>query len=108
MATGQSQESVLSGIRTLLKGVYGGRLAGLRLYGSRARGDAASDSDYDILIVLEDPVTPREERRRIGEGIYGLCQEYDAVILCHVLSRSRFEREASPFLLNIRKESVAV
>src|SRR3989304_2886407 len=38
------------------------------LYGSRARGDAAPDSDYDLLIVTNGPATLEQEdllRRRI-------------------------------------------
>jgi uncharacterized protein len=33
---------------------YGDRLAGIYLFGSRARGDHKSDSDYDVAVVLSD------------------------------------------------------
>lgn len=36
---------------------YGARLAGIYLFGSRARGDHKNDSDYDIAVVLEDEDT---------------------------------------------------
>lgn len=36
---------------------YGDRLAGIYLFGSRARGDHKSDSDYDIAVVLNDDGT---------------------------------------------------
>jgi hypothetical protein len=44
-------------LKKLKKGllqIYGDQVAGIMLYGSRARGDARSDSDIDILIVLKD------------------------------------------------------
>lgn len=33
---------------------YGGRLAGLYLFGSRARGDHTPESDFDVAVVLAD------------------------------------------------------
>lgn len=35
------------------KDAFGGRLIGLLLYGSWVRGDAASDSDIDVMVVLD-------------------------------------------------------
>lgn len=34
--------------------IYGDRLKGLYLYGSYARGEARSDSDIDVMIVLNN------------------------------------------------------
>lgn len=31
------------------------------LYGSRARGDAAPESDYDLLVLVDHPITLKEE-----------------------------------------------
>lgn len=44
---------------------YGTRLAGIYLFGSRARGDHRADSDYDVAVVLsdEDAVLWREVNR---------------------------------------------
>lgn len=36
------------------------------LFGSRARGDYTSDSDYDFLIVVENPVSLSEKRKIIS------------------------------------------
>lgn len=33
------------------------------VYGSRARGDAAEDSDYDLLALVEGPVSMNREER---------------------------------------------
>ncbi|MBI4906368.1 MAG: nucleotidyltransferase domain-containing protein [Acidobacteria bacterium] len=45
---------MLSDLRRGLSDLYGDRLVQLILFGSRARGDARPDSDYDILLVFRD------------------------------------------------------
>ena len=40
-----------------------GRVAGMTLFGSRARGDAAEDSDYDVAVFVRD----FSDDRRIGD-----------------------------------------
>ena len=37
-----------------VENAYGHRLAGVFLYGSRARGEHRADSDYDVGVVLDD------------------------------------------------------
>lgn len=36
------------------------------LFGSRARGDAGKDSDYDVLLVVPDDASPERRRSRLG------------------------------------------
>jgi hypothetical protein len=36
------------------------------LFGSRARGDAGADSDYDLLVVVPDDASPERRRSRLG------------------------------------------
>lgn len=36
------------------------------LFGSRARGDAAPDSDYDLLLVVSDDAPPEHMRSRLA------------------------------------------
>ncbi len=42
--------------------VAGDRVERIILFGSRARGDAHPDSDYDLLVVTSDEMTRKEER----------------------------------------------
>ena len=37
-----------------------GRVAGMTLFGSRARGDAENDSDYDVAVFVRDSADGRE------------------------------------------------
>lgn len=60
------------------------------LFGSRARGDSKSDSDWDFLIVLKKDVS-REEKREIAHKIRKRLAEL--YIPCDVIVKSKEEAE---------------
>src|SRR3954451_14925884 len=47
-------DPILKRFRATLDEIYGDRLERVVLFGSRARGDAGEDSDYDIAVFLKD------------------------------------------------------
>jgi len=47
----------------------GERIRRVILYGSRAQGSATEDSDFDLLVVEKDPVSKREEMRRLRQAL---------------------------------------
>jgi uncharacterized protein len=49
-----SDDPILKHFRATLAEIYGQRLERVVLYGSRARGDAREDSDYDVAVFLRD------------------------------------------------------
>jgi len=52
------------------------------LFGSRARGEAGPESDYDLLVVVRERVGPgREMERRANAALAGLDVPIDVVIL---------------------------
>jgi predicted nucleotidyltransferase len=57
-------QASLEEYRRLLDTEFGVRLQSLRLFGSRARGDADVDSDADVLVVV-DGLTEAERARAI-------------------------------------------
>jgi predicted nucleotidyltransferase len=61
----QMNDPVLSKFRNALKNIYGERLQRVMLFGSRARGDAEPDSDYDLAIFLKDMPDRWEEFDRL-------------------------------------------
>ena len=77
------------------------------VYGSRARGDAADDSDYDLL-VLVDPPADMAMHERLISSISPL-EEDGAVLTLTVHNRrlwdSRLYR-AMPFRENVDREGV--
>jgi len=78
------------------------------LYGSRARGDAASDSDYDLLVLVDQPVDG-ELRERLISGIYPVELETGAVLTLIAYSRGQWNSalyKAMPFRQNVEREGV--
>jgi predicted nucleotidyltransferase len=78
------------------------------LFGSRARGDALADSDFDTCIVL--PQRNRRVERGIREIAWEIGFERERVLTTIVLSEEEFEAgpmSASTLVANIRREGRA-
>ncbi len=60
-------DPVLARFRALLDRAYGARLDRVVLFGSRARGDARPDSDYDVAVFLTEPESFWTESGRLAE-----------------------------------------
>ena len=60
-------DRVILKFRAALEEVYGQRIDRLVLFGSRARGDARPDSDYDIAVFLHDLADRDGEVRRLAD-----------------------------------------
>lgn len=60
------RDPVLVRFRAALDAAYGVRLERVVLFGSRARGDAQPDSDYDVAVFLEEPESLWQESGRLA------------------------------------------
>ena len=80
----------------------------LILFGSRARGDARPDSDYDVMVVLRGPVDPNVEIFRISETVSAVCLEHDVLITCVHVADNEMSADSSALFENVRREGVAV
>jgi uncharacterized protein len=73
--TSIKDDPTLARFRAALAEVYGARLERIVLYGSRARGDARPDSDYDVAVFLRDMDDRGRELYRLAdvgtEVLYG-------------------------------------
>lgn len=62
------------------------------LFGSRARGDARSDSDVDLLVVETEPFSPQRSRRKEAARLYMALRELAISKDILLYSRDEFER----------------
>ena len=68
-----------------------GRIRRVLLYGSRARGTATSESDFDLLVIETDPVSKREEMRRLREAV----ADFSVPVDVWVMGETEFEETKS-------------
>jgi len=101
-------KAILDEFHTGLEQIYGPRLAKLVLFGSRARNDARPDSDIDVMVVLRGPVNSGEEIRRVSRFRADLCLKHDVVISCIYVSEKEYADQATPLMINVRREGVPV
>jgi predicted nucleotidyltransferase len=104
----QEERGILIRCRDVIKEID--TQAELILYGSRARGDAAHDSDYDLLIVSDGPATLAREdtfRRRL----YSIELDTGAVLTVILVNRDDWNSalyDTMPFYRNIKREGVVL
>ena len=84
--------------------------AGLILYGSRARGDAQEDSDYDLLVLVDREVDMDLERA-VVDRLVPLEVQTGKVLTMLIYSRSQWDSalyRAMPLHKNVTREGVAI
>jgi predicted nucleotidyltransferase len=99
---------ILETLRQEFSQTLGDQLEGVLLFGSRARGEERPDSDVDVLVVVRGEFDYSDLIKRTSSIVSALSLQYDVVISRAFVSKDRFEREQSPFLLNVRREGVAI
>ena len=78
--TSTANPAVLAKFRTALDALYGDRIERVVLYGSRARGDARPDSDYDVAVFLKDLTDRWAEAEKIAFATSEILMETGEVI----------------------------
>ncbi len=105
MSRPPADEPVLKRFRAALDALYGDRIERVVLFGSRARGDAHDDSDYDIAVFLRDLTDRWQEVARIVPIVTDILYE-DAAFIHAMLYRAGAYRERTPLMGEIRREGV--
>ena len=98
-------DPVLLRFRAALDVLYGSKIERVVLFGSRARGDARPDSDYDIAVFLKDFHDRWSEVDRLVPLATDILYEDGAFI--HAMPyREGAYRERTPLMHEIRREGV--
>jgi len=106
METNATLAELLKALRRTLEELYGERLHAVILYGSHARGEAADDSDVDVMVVLDGPVDPWEEIARMAERVYEMQLAFEKLISTYPVSLETYQTSALPVLVNARREGI--
>ena len=105
MATTPIHDPVLARFRAALNAMYGNQIERVVLFGSRARGDAGPDSDYDVAVFLRDMSDRFAELYRLADlstDILGDTGEF-----VHAMPyRAGAYDERTPLMREIRREGV--
>ena len=101
-----SESKILKQIKKIVKAKAPS--AKIYLYGSRSRGTAKTDSDWDLLILLNKENISPEEEKEITYPLFDLEFEIGEVISPMVYSEREWNSKyrVTPFYRNIMKEGV--
>ena len=98
-------DPVLAQFRAALNDLYGTRLERVVLFGSRARGDAGPDSDYDVAVFLREMHDRWEEMDRLSLVETRIIAETGAVV--HAMPyRAGAYAERTPLMHELRREGI--
>jgi uncharacterized protein len=98
-------DPILARFRAALDELYGDSLERVVLIGSRARGDAHRESDYDVVVFLRDLTDRWHEIDRLAAIETDILAETGAFI--HAMPyRAGSYRERTPLMHEIRREGI--
>jgi predicted nucleotidyltransferase len=98
-------DPVLARLREALTVMYGDRLERVVLFGSRARGDARADSDYDVAVFLKTLPNRWEELDRLAQLRVDMIDATGAFIDAKPYAASAYA-ERTPIMHEIRHEGL--
>ncbi len=105
MALQITADPILTRLRAALNAAFGERIERLVLFGSRARGDARPDSDYDVALFLYDLADRWRVMHQLGEIETDIL--YDTGAPVQIMPyRDGHWRERTPLMHELRCDGV--
>ncbi len=101
--------AILNEIRRLANEMFGDGRAFVYLYGSRAKGNATNDSDWDILIVTDDAISSKDDFERFAFPFSEIGWKYGEQITPLLYTKSQWEAErGTVFYQNVESEAILI
>ena len=98
-------DPVLAEVKLRLYETLGDNLERIILFGSRARGDAHKDSDYDVLLLVKK--RSRELENQVNDIAYEMLDRFGKLVNIFNSEVVVYEKsKIDPLFLNIRREGV--
>src|SRR5271155_5389082 len=98
-------DPILKRFRAALDELYGERAERIVLFGSRARGDAREDSDYDIAVFIKNPGSLADELHRLASVSTDILLDTGAVISAKPFRAGAY-RERTGFMHDLRQDGI--
>jgi predicted nucleotidyltransferase len=105
MPASPADDQILKRFRAALDTLYGERIERVVLFGSRARGDAQEDSDYDVAVFLKSLADRWQEVDRIVPLVTDILYEDGAFIHAMPHQAGSYE-DATSLMREIRREGI--
>ena len=99
-------QDILRELKSALQLIYEDQLRGLYLFGSYARGEADRESDFDVLVVLQDFTRYALEVDRTAELAAELSLKFNVTVSLVFFREREWLHGDSPFLSNVRDEAL--
>ena len=94
-------DSILKRFRAELDRIYGDRVERVVLFGSRARGDARTDSDYDVAVFLRELTDRFAELNRLADLGTDILDETGEFVHAMPYPAGSYD-ERTPLMLELR------
>jgi predicted nucleotidyltransferase len=105
MSARPADDPILRRFRAALDRMYGDRLERVVLFGSRARGDARIDSDYDIAVFIKSHGAFSEELHRLASISTDILLDTGAVISAKPFPAGAY-CERTGFMHDLRQDGI--
>lgn len=99
-------DPLLTRFRAALDDIYGARLERAVLYGSRARGNATPDSDYDIAVFLREMPDRMADMNRLADLSTAMLEETGEFIHAMPYQAGLYNDPCLPLMHEIRAEGM--
>jgi uncharacterized protein len=98
---------ILTDLKSKLEEQYADAVKNIILFGSQANYTSNEDSDYDVLILLNEDYSKQDENR-ILDICYDIDLKYNILIDAHLLSTKELEtkRGRQPIFVNALKHGI--
>ena len=99
-------DPVLAKYGAAIRKLYGDRIERIVLYGSRARGDARPDSDYDIAVFVRGLKERWQESRPLADVELDIMDKDGAFVETLLFPAGYWSDPSSPLMFEIRKAGI--
>jgi len=95
-------------VREHLTTLYGSSVRQVLVFGDHVRGAAGPDSVLDIAAIVDDTLIPRDVEKTLEDLLFDVLMEDGELASAIVLHEGQFRDYASPLIMRVKDEGVAV